>query len=44
MSLPPLAAWEYAPGYEPGSFEAELMAMLEPRDWAGSDATDTGAS
>ena len=35
MSLPPLAAWEYAPAYEPGSFEAQLMAMLEPRDWAG---------
>ena len=35
MSLPPLASWEYAPIYEPGSFEAELMAMLEPRDWAG---------
>ena len=33
MSLPPLAAWEYAPTYEPGSFEAELLAMLEPRDW-----------
>jgi coproporphyrinogen III oxidase len=33
MSLPPLAAWEYAPVYPPGSFEAELMAMLEPRDW-----------
>jgi coproporphyrinogen III oxidase len=37
MSLPPLAAWEYAPTYEPGSFEAELLAMLEPRDWAGGD-------
>lgn len=36
MSLPPLAAWEYAPSYEAGSFEAELMAMLEPRDWAGA--------
>jgi coproporphyrinogen III oxidase len=35
MSLPPMAAWEYAPVYPPGSFEAELMAMLEPRDWAG---------
>jgi coproporphyrinogen III oxidase len=35
MSLPPLAAWEYAPEYQPGSFEAELMAMLEPRDWVG---------
>jgi coproporphyrinogen III oxidase len=33
MSLPPVAAWEYAPAYEPGSFEAELLAMLEPRDW-----------
>jgi coproporphyrinogen III oxidase len=37
MSLPPLAAWEYAPTFEPGSPEAELMEMLEPRDWtAGS--------
>jgi coproporphyrinogen III oxidase len=33
MSLPPLASWEYAPQFAPGSFEAELMAMLEPRDW-----------
>jgi coproporphyrinogen III oxidase len=33
MSLPPLAAWEYSPTYPPGSFEAELLAMLEPRDW-----------
>ena len=36
MSLPPLAAWEYAPVHEPGSFEAELMGMLEPREWAGA--------
>jgi coproporphyrinogen III oxidase len=36
MSLPPLAAWEYAPSYEPGSFEAELLAMLEPRDWVSA--------
>jgi len=35
ISLPPLASWEYAPVFAPGSFEAELMAMLEPRDWAG---------
>jgi coproporphyrinogen III oxidase len=35
MSLPPLASWEYAPVYPPDSFEAQLMAMLEPRDWAG---------
>jgi coproporphyrinogen III oxidase len=34
MSLPPLAAWDYAPAYPPGSFEAELLGMLEPRDWA----------
>jgi coproporphyrinogen III oxidase len=33
MSLPPLAAWEYAPEVEPGSPEAELMTMLEPQDW-----------
>jgi len=33
MSLPPIAAWDYAPSYPPGSFEAELLAMLEPRDW-----------
>jgi coproporphyrinogen III oxidase len=42
MSLPPLAAWEYAPTYEPGSFEAELLAMLEPRDWAAVARADTG--
>ena len=35
MSLPPLAAWPYAPEWPAGSFEAELTAMLEPRDWAG---------
>jgi coproporphyrinogen III oxidase len=34
MSLPPIAAWEYSPVYQPGSFEAELLQMLEPRDWA----------
>jgi coproporphyrinogen III oxidase len=35
MSLPPLAAWEYSPTYLPDSFEAELLGMLEPRDWVG---------
>jgi coproporphyrinogen III oxidase len=39
MSLPPLAAWEYAPAYEPGSFEAKLLAMLEPRDWVNASPT-----
>jgi coproporphyrinogen III oxidase len=33
MSLPPLAAWPYAPSWEPGSFEAELITMLAPRNW-----------
>lgn len=36
MSLPPLASWEYDPTFEPGSFEAKLMEMLEPREWAGA--------
>jgi coproporphyrinogen III oxidase len=35
MSLPPLAAWEVGVVYPPNSFEARLLAMLEPRDWAG---------
>lgn len=35
MSLPPLAAWDYSPVYPPASFEAELLEMLEPRNWAG---------
>ena len=42
MSLPPLAAWEYSPAYEPGSFEAALLAMLEPRDWVNLDAVGAG--
>ncbi len=33
MSLPPIAAWPYAPTWPAGSFESELMAMLVPRDW-----------
>ena len=44
MSLPPLAAWEYAPEWAPGSFEAALMAMLEPRDWvAGGEEREPPA-
>lgn len=38
MSLPPLAAWEYGPDYAPESFEARLLAMLEPKDWANAGA------
>jgi coproporphyrinogen III oxidase len=34
MSLPPEARWEYAMQPEPGSREAELVALLsEPREW-----------
>ena len=33
MSLPPIAAWDYAPVYQPGSFESKLLAMLQPQDW-----------
>ena len=33
MSLPPLAAWPPSPAYAPGSFEARLLEMLEPREW-----------
>ena len=41
MSLPPLAAWDYAPVYPPGSFERQLMDMLEPRDWVTSGRRST---
>ena len=37
MSMPPLARWDYAPEFAPGSIEAELQAMLAPRDWARFD-------
>lgn len=40
MSLPPLAMWQYAPRYAPDSFEAQLMQMLEPRDWAADAPAD----
>jgi coproporphyrinogen III oxidase len=44
MSLPPLAAWHYDPHWEPGSFEARLMEMLEPRDWARDcDSAEAGS-
>lgn len=33
MSMPPLAAWEYDHRPEAGSPEAEVLAMLQPRDW-----------
>jgi hypothetical protein len=37
MGLLPRAALDYSPVYAPGSFEAELMAMLEPKDWVGGE-------
>jgi coproporphyrinogen III oxidase len=37
MSLPPIAAWPYAPQWEAGSIEARLHEMLEPRDWLVED-------
>jgi coproporphyrinogen III oxidase len=42
MSLPPLASWEYSPVYPPGSFEAELLEMLVPRDWAACEPPVNG--
>jgi coproporphyrinogen III oxidase len=33
MSLPPIAAWPYAPTWAPDSFESELLSLLAPRDW-----------
>jgi coproporphyrinogen III oxidase len=34
MSLPPLARWEFDYAPEPGSPEAQVLAFLQPRDWA----------
>ncbi len=34
MSMPPMAAWAAQEEATPGSIEAELAAMLVPRDWA----------
>ncbi len=42
MSLPPLAAWEYAPEFRPGSPEAELLEMLAPRDWIAEGDSSPG--
>ncbi len=33
MSMPPLAAWPYAPTWPEDSFESVLLRMLAPRDW-----------
>lgn len=33
MSMPPLTAWEYDHRPAPGSPEAQVIAMLQPRDW-----------
>jgi coproporphyrinogen III oxidase len=34
MSMPPVAEWAAPADPQPGSIEAELAAMLVPRDWA----------
>ncbi|HEY0273973.1 MAG TPA: oxygen-dependent coproporphyrinogen oxidase [Chitinophaga sp.] len=34
MSLPPVARWEYDYHPQPGSPEAQLVAYLQPREWA----------
>jgi len=34
MSMPPLARWDFDLHPEPGSHEAETLAMLQPREWA----------
>jgi coproporphyrinogen III oxidase len=39
MSLPPMAAWAYAPAYAPGSIESELLEMLKAREWATPSST-----
>lgn len=33
MSMPPLAAWDVTPEWEPGSIEQRLQDMLVPRNW-----------
>jgi coproporphyrinogen III oxidase len=33
MSMPPLAQWRYAPKFDAGTFEAELIDMLRPQPW-----------
>ena len=35
MSLPPLAAWEYAPEYPAGLVRGGAAGDAGPRDWAG---------
>lgn len=36
MSLPPYAHWAFDHRPEPGTKEAEMLAFLQPRDWAGA--------
>jgi coproporphyrinogen III oxidase len=35
MSMPPYARWEFDYRPEPGSPEAGMLELLQPRDWAG---------
>lgn len=36
MSLPPLAGWKYAPTFEAGTFEADLLDILRVQDWTST--------
>lgn len=37
MSMPPMAAWQGNSSFPEGSFQAEMMEMLKPRDWASAE-------
>jgi coproporphyrinogen III oxidase len=43
-SLPPLAAWRFDWRAEPGSEEAALAELLQPRDWAELAVDETSAA
>lgn len=38
MSMPPYARWQFDYRPEPGTPEARMLELLQPRDWAGVDA------
>jgi coproporphyrinogen III oxidase len=44
MSLPPLAAWDYAPEWPPESFEGRFMQMLRPRNWVDDAGAPHGGA
>ncbi|MEX2536414.1 MAG: oxygen-dependent coproporphyrinogen oxidase [Trueperaceae bacterium] len=45
MSMPPYARWEFDYQPEPGSPEAKMLELLQPREWVDNrPATDGGAA